>query len=123
LRFAYLQFADPIFLRTSKLLQIRNCLIFSLSKCSLKKMLLFKYLFSAKQTCGRILCGLPRKGRKGGCAAKAYFYCPSMNSHRPRSQNIPKESTLKPEKDSSIKRPRSHISLEKSSQNYKPLEN
>ncbi len=46
-----------------------------------------------------------------------------MNSHRPRSQNIPKESTLNPEKDSSIKRPRSHISSEKSSQNYKPLEN
>ncbi len=56
-------------------------------------------------------------------AAKAIFYCPSMNSHRPRSQNIPKESTLNPEKDSSIKRPRSHVSLEKSSQNYKPLEN
>ncbi len=46
-----------------------------------------------------------------------------MNSHRPRSQNIPKESTLNPEKDSSIKRPRSHVSLEKSSQNYKSLEN
>ena len=56
------------------------------------------------------------------CAAKAIFYCPSMNSHRPRSQNISKESTLNPEKDSSIKRPRSHVSLEKSSQNYKPLE-
>ncbi len=38
-------------------------------------------------------------------------------------QNIPKESTLNPEKDSSIKRPRSHVSLEKLSQNYKPLEN
>ncbi len=57
------------------------------------------------------------------CAAKAIFYCPSMNSHRPRSQNIPKESTLNPEKDSTIKRPRSHVSLEKSSQNYKLLEN
>ncbi len=57
------------------------------------------------------------------CAAKAIFYCPSMNSHRPRSQNISKESTLNPEKDSTIKRPRSHVSLEKSSQNYKPLEN
>ena len=33
------------------------------------------------------------------------FYCPSKNSHRPRSQNISKESTLNPEKDSSIKRP------------------
>jgi hypothetical protein len=59
----------------------------------------------------------------GECAAKAYFYCPSMNSHCPRSQNIPKESMLNPEKDSSVKRPRSHISSEKSSQNYKPLEN
>jgi hypothetical protein len=28
------------------------------------------------------------------CAAKAIFYCPSMNSHRPRSQNISKESTI-----------------------------
>jgi hypothetical protein len=25
------------------------------------------------------------------CATKAIFYCPSMNSHRPRSQNISKE--------------------------------
>ena len=57
------------------------------------------------------------------CAAKAFYYCPSMNSHRPRSQNISKERALNPEKDSSIKRPRSHISSEKSSQNYQPLEN
>jgi hypothetical protein len=57
------------------------------------------------------------------CAAKAFYYCPSMISHRPRSQNILKERALNPEKDSRIKRPRSHISLEKSSQNYKPLEN
>jgi hypothetical protein len=48
---------------------------------------------------------------------------PSMISHRPRSQNFLKEPALNPEKDSRIKRPRSHISLEKSSQNYKPLEN
>ena len=27
------------------------------------------------------------------CAAKAIFYCPSMNSHRPRSQNISKRRT------------------------------
>jgi hypothetical protein len=26
-------------------------------------------------------------GKKRVCAAKAIFYCPSMNSHRPRSQN------------------------------------
>jgi hypothetical protein len=57
------------------------------------------------------------------CAAKAIFYCPSMNSHRPRSQNTSKERTLNPEKDSTRKRPRSHVSLEKSSKNYKPLEN
>jgi hypothetical protein len=57
------------------------------------------------------------------CAAKAFYYCPSMISHRPRSQNISKERALNPEKDSRIKRHRSHVSLEKSSQNYKPLEN
>ncbi len=56
------------------------------------------------------------------CAAKAIFYCPSMNSHRPRSQNTAKERTLIPEKYSTRKRPRSHVSLEKSSKNYKPLE-
>jgi hypothetical protein len=56
------------------------------------------------------------------CAAKAIFYCPSMNSHRQRSQNTAKERALIPEKDSKRKRPRSHVSLEKSSKNYKPLE-
>jgi hypothetical protein len=45
-----------------------------------------------------------------------------MNSHRPRSQNIAKEQALIPEKDSIRKRPRSRVSLEKSSKNYKPLE-
>jgi hypothetical protein len=57
------------------------------------------------------------------CAAKAFCYCPAIISHRPRSQNILKERALNPEKDSRLKRPRSHVSLEKSSQNYKPLEN
>ena len=56
------------------------------------------------------------------CAAKAIFYCPSMNSHRPRSQNTAKEQALIPEKDSKRKRPRCHVSLEKSSKNHKPLE-
>jgi hypothetical protein len=56
------------------------------------------------------------------CAAKAIFYCPSMNSHRPRSQNTTKERALIPEKDSKRKRPRCHVSLEKSSKNYKPIE-
>jgi len=55
------------------------------------------------------------------CAAKAIFYCPSMNSHRPRSHNTAKDRALFPEKDSTRKRPRSHVSLEKSSKNYKPL--
>jgi hypothetical protein len=54
---------------------------------------------------------------KRGCASKAIFYCPSMNSHRPRSQNTTKERTLNPEKDSTKKRPKSHVSLEKSSKN------
>ncbi len=56
------------------------------------------------------------------CAAKAIFYCPTMNSHRPRSQNTSKEQALIPEKDSQRIRPRCHVSLEKSSKNYKPLE-
>jgi hypothetical protein len=43
-------------------------------------------------------------------------------SQRPRSQNISKEQTLNPEKDSKRKRPRSLVSSEKSSKNYKPLE-
>ncbi len=56
------------------------------------------------------------------CAARAFCYCPAIISHRPRSQNIFKEQALNPEKESRIKRPRSQVSLEKSSQNYKPLE-
>ena len=57
------------------------------------------------------------------CAAKAFCYCPAIISHRPRSQNILKERALNPEKDSRFKiHPRSQVSLEKSSQNYKPLE-
>ena len=30
-------------------------------------------------------------------AAKAFYYCPSMISHRPRSQNISKEPNLTPD--------------------------
>jgi hypothetical protein len=56
------------------------------------------------------------------CAARAFYDCPAIISHRPRSQNISKEAQLNPEKDSRIKRPRSQVSLEKSSQNYKPLD-
>jgi hypothetical protein len=58
----------------------------------------------------------------GECAARAFYDCPAIISHRPRSQNISKEAQLNPEKDSRIKRPRSQVSLEKSSQNYKPLD-
>ncbi len=68
---------------------------------------------------------LPQQGHHNffnRCAAKAIFYCPSMNSHCPRSQNTAKEQALIPEKDSKRKRPRCHVSLEKSSKNYKPLE-
>ncbi len=49
------------------------------------------------------------------CAAKAFCYCPAIISHRPGSQNILKEVQFNPEKDSRIKRARSHVSLEKSS--------
>ncbi len=56
------------------------------------------------------------------CAARAFYDCPAIISHRPRSQNISKEAQLNPEKDSRIKTPRSQVSLEKASQNYKPLE-
>ncbi len=56
------------------------------------------------------------------CAAKAIFYCPTMNSHRPRSQNTAKEQALIPEKDSRRTWPRCHVNLEKSSKNHKPLE-
>ncbi len=59
---------------------------------------------------------------KYSCAAKAIFYCPTMNSHRPRSQNTAKEQALIPEKESRRTWPRCHVSLEKSSKNHKPLE-
>jgi hypothetical protein len=54
---------------------------------------------------------LPRRE----CAAKAFCYCPAIISHRPGSQNTSKEPQLNPEKDSRIKRARSHVTLEKSS--------
>jgi hypothetical protein len=49
------------------------------------------------------------------CAAKAFYYCPAIISRRPRSQNKSKEPQLNSEKDSRIKRARSHVTLEKSS--------
>ncbi len=59
-------------------------------------------------------CGVPRR---------LFYTALQWISHRPRSQNISKERTLNPEKDSTRKRPRLHVSLEKSSKKYKPLEN
>ncbi len=56
------------------------------------------------------------------CAAEAIFYCPTMNSHRPKSQVTSKEQALIPEKESRRTWPRCHVSLEKSSKNHKPLE-
>ncbi len=58
----------------------------------------------------------------GECAAEAIFYCPTMNSHRPKSQVTSKEQALIPEKESRRTWPRCHVSLEKSSRNHKPLE-
>jgi len=58
----------------------------------------------------------------GECAAKAFYSCPAIISRRPGSQNTPKESQLNPEEDSRIKQARSHVTLEKSSKNYKPSE-
>ncbi len=56
------------------------------------------------------------------CAAEAIFYCPTMNSHRPKSQVTSKEQALNPEKELRRTWTRSHVSLEKSSKNHKPLE-
>ncbi len=58
----------------------------------------------------------------GECAAKAFYSCPAIISRRPGSQDTPKESQLNPEEDSRIKQARSHVTLEKSSKNYKPSE-
>jgi hypothetical protein len=49
------------------------------------------------------------------CAAKAFYSCPAIISHRPGSQNTSKESQLNSEKDSRRKQARSHVTLEKSS--------
>ncbi len=56
------------------------------------------------------------------CAAEAIFYCPTMNSHRPKSQVTSKEPALNPEKESRRTWPRCHVCLEKLSRNRKPLE-
>jgi hypothetical protein len=49
------------------------------------------------------------------CAAKAFYSCPAIISRRPESQKTPKE-------ESKIIQARSHVTLEKSSRNYKPSE-
>ena len=56
------------------------------------------------------------------CAAKAFYSCPAIISRRPESQNTSKEPQLNPEEESRIIQARSHITLEKSSINYKPSE-
>ena len=56
------------------------------------------------------------------CAAKAFYSCPAIISRRPESQKTPKEPQLNPEEESRIIQARSHVTLEKSSRNYKPSE-
>ena len=63
-----------------------------------------------------------RRYKNKSCAAEAIFYCPTMNSHRPKSYVTSKEPALNPEKESRRTWPRCHVSLEKSSRNHKPLE-
>ncbi len=53
---------------------------------------------------------------------RLFFYCSTMNSHRPKSQVTSKEQALNPEKELRRTWPRCHVSLEKSSKNHKPLE-
>jgi hypothetical protein len=59
---------------------------------------------------------------KEECAAKAFYSCPAIISRRPESQNTSKEPQLNPEEESKIIQARSHVTLEKSSINYKPSE-
>ncbi len=56
------------------------------------------------------------------CAAKAFYSYPAIISRRPESQKTPKEPQLNPEDESRIIQARSHVTLEKSSRNYKPSE-
>ncbi len=53
---------------------------------------------------------------------RLFFYCPKMNSNRPKSQVTSKEQALIPEKELRRTWPRCYVSLEKSSKNQKPLE-
>ena len=58
----------------------------------------------------------------GECAAKAFYSCPAIISQRLESQKIPKEPQLNTEEESKIIQARLHITLEKSSRNYKPFD-
>jgi hypothetical protein len=51
-------------------------------------------------------------GKFATCAAEAFFYCPTMNSHPLVTS---KEQALNPEKELRRTWPRCHVSLEKSS--------
>ena len=57
------------------------------------------------------------------CAAKALFSCPAIISQRLESRIISNEPLENTEEESKIIQARSHITLEKSSRNYKPLMN
>jgi len=56
------------------------------------------------------------------CAAKAFYSCPAIISQRLESRIISKEPQENTEEESRIIQARSHITLEKSSINYKPSE-
>jgi hypothetical protein len=71
---------------------------------------------------GDIVCLFAKTISHCHCAAKAFYSCPAIISRRPESQKTPKESQLNTEEESKIIQARSHITLEKSSRNYKPSE-
>ena len=58
----------------------------------------------------------------GECAAKAFYSCPAIISQRLESRIISKEPQENTEEESKIIQARSHVTLEKSSRNYKPSE-
>jgi hypothetical protein len=68
------------------------------------------------------VAGMPIRAILQNCAAKAFYSCPAIISRRLESQKTPKEPQLNPEEESKIIQARSHVTLEKSSRNYKPSE-
>ncbi len=88
--------------------------------CRARPQLVFTFVFTFDNWFSSTGWAVPRSVR---VPRRLFYTALQWISHRPRSQNISKESTLNPEKDSTIKRPRSHVSSEKSSKNYKPLGN